>query len=191
MAGQLRWYVNRASRMAPAETASRVRDQLRQRVWRARQVHPGQAAPPVPTTHPLRFTATLDPWVRDAVTEPAGVALLKAADELLTGRWDVLGATRLDLDAPDWFRDPTTGRRAPNDRYAFRINHRSESETGNVKQIWEVSRHQHLTVLAAAWYLTGDPRYAEAVAGSSARGGRRIRSSPASTGRVASRSVSG
>ncbi len=36
--------------------------------------------------------------------------------------------------------------------------------TGNVKQVWELSRHHHLTVLAAAWWLTGDERYAEAVA---------------------------
>ena len=36
--------------------------------------------------------------------------------------------------------------------------------TGNVKEVWELSRHQHLTVLAAAWWLTGDERYAEAVA---------------------------
>ena len=51
---------------------------------------------------------------------------------------------------------PVTGQRAPADRYAFRIKHRSEAETGNVKQIWELSRHQHLTVLAAAWFLTRD-----------------------------------
>ena len=34
-----------------------------------------------------------------------------------------------------------------------------------------MSRHHHLTVLAAAWWLTGDDRYAEAVADSSAPGG--------------------
>ena len=37
---------------------------------------------------------------------------------------------------------------------AFRIHHRDESETGNIKQIWELSRHHHLTVLASAWWLT-------------------------------------
>ena len=57
-----------------------------------------------------------------------------------------------------------TGRRAPADRYAFRINHRSEQQTGNVKQVWEISRLHHLTLLAMAWYLTGDDRYAERIA---------------------------
>jgi hypothetical protein len=33
-----------------------------------------------------------------------------------------------------------------------------------VKSVWELSRHHHLTVLAAAWWLTGDTRYADVVA---------------------------
>jgi hypothetical protein len=163
-AGDLRWYANRASRMSPGETAVRVRDHVRRRAWRARQVHPGQPTAPVQTLLPLRFPTTLDAGAAAALTVEARARLLAAADELLTGRGDGLGATRNDLDDPDWFHDPSTGRRAPSDRYAFQIRYRSESETGNVKQIWEVSRHQHLTVLAAAYYVSGDSRYAEAVA---------------------------
>ena len=60
--------------------------------------------------------------------------------------------------------DPVTGRRAPQDQLAFRIDHRDEAVTGNVKSVWELSRHHHLTVLAAAFWLTGDDRYAEVVA---------------------------
>ena len=48
---------------------------------------------------------------------------------------------------------------------AFRIDHRSEAEVGNIKQVWEVNRLQHLTLLAAAWYLTGEDAYAERVDG--------------------------
>ena len=40
---------------------------------------------------------------------------------------------------------------------------RDESTTGNVKQVWELSRHHHLTQLAAAYWVAGDERYAEAV----------------------------
>jgi len=61
---------------------------------------------------------------------------------------------------PDWFHDPVTGRRSPADRYAFRINYRLEEQTGNIKQVWEASRLQHLTLLAVAWYLTHDDTYA-------------------------------
>ncbi len=62
--------------------------------------------------------------------------------------------------APDWFLDPLTGTRAPQAGYCFSINHRDEKVTGNVKQVWELSRHHHLTVLAGAYALTGDRRYA-------------------------------
>ena len=71
---------------------------------------------------------------------------------------------RPDSADPDWFLDPVTGRTAPSDQLAFRVHHRDEQETGNIKQIWELSRHHHLTVLAAAYWLTGEERYAEVVA---------------------------
>ena len=62
--------------------------------------------------------------------------------------------TRTDLVQPDWFTDPVTGRRSDPGRYSFRIDHRSQEQTGNVKQVWEISRLQHLTLLATAWFLT-------------------------------------
>jgi hypothetical protein len=76
----------------------------------------------------------------------------------------VLGAARTDSADPDWFLDPVTGRRAPDRRLAFRVHHRDETETGNIKQVWEMSRHHHLTVLAAAWWLTHEERYADVAA---------------------------
>ncbi len=42
--------------------------------------------------------------------------------------------------------------------------YRNEDAVGDIKQIWEPSRHQYLTVLAAAYAITGDERYAERVA---------------------------
>ena len=61
---------------------------------------------------------------------------------------------------------PRPGDRPPirSDRYAFRIDHRSEEQVGNVKQVWEISRLQHLTLLATAWFLSHDERYARRVA---------------------------
>jgi hypothetical protein len=79
--------------------------------------------------------------------------------------WRVLGTPRPDSAEPDWFHDPLTGRRAPDRQLAFQIHHRDEAETGNIKQIWEMSRHHHITVLAAAWWLTQEERYAEVAAG--------------------------
>jgi len=108
-----------------------------------------------------RFEAPLPPGTLDAVPADEVRRLVRTADEVLAGRWDVLGVTRQDMVAPDWFLDPLSGRRAPQAEYCFSINHRNQAVTGNVKQVWELSRHHHLTVLASAYALTGDRRYAE------------------------------
>jgi hypothetical protein len=162
---RLRWYTRRAARMSPAEMAWRARDQALQAAWSRRQVTREQI--PAATSPPAgdrRFTAVLPPDTPARVPGEARAAILATADQLLRGEWEVLGVPRTDLVLPDWFRDPVTGRRSPADRYAFRINHRSEEETGNVKQVWEVSRLQHLTLLATAWFLSHDRGYAERVA---------------------------
>jgi Heparinase II/III-like protein/Heparinase II/III N-terminus len=153
--------------MSPAEVTWRARDQALRIAWSRRQVSRDQlaAAGRRPTAVPRaaaerRFTRVLPPDIAARVPAEARAAVVEAADRLLRGEWEVLGVTRTDLKLPDWFADPVTGRRAPSDRYAFRINHRSEEQTGNIKQVWEISRLQHLTVLATAWFLTGDEAYA-------------------------------
>jgi hypothetical protein len=158
--------------MSPQEVVWRTSDALRQRAWRPRQVpasavpryltrlaRDGDRAGPSQAGAP-RF-APLPAGTLEAV--PAGDArrLVSAADEILAGRWEVLGVIRQDMVAPDWFLDPLSGRRAPQAEYCFSINHRNQAVTGNVKQVWELSRHHHLTVLACAYALTGDRRYAE------------------------------
>src|SRR5271157_162375 len=161
---RLGWYVRRAARMSPAEMAWRARDQVVRAAWSPRQVTRHQvargAAAPV---RELAFTAVLPPGTAARVPEEASKPVLEAADRLLRGEWETLGVLRTDLERPDWFRDPVTGRRSDPDRYAFRVDHRSEEETGNVKQVWEIARLQHLTLLANAWALSHDDRYAQRV----------------------------
>ena len=166
------WYVRRLQCMSPREVMWRSSDTLRQRAWRPRQVPvakvPHQARGGNRTKPKLagvrRFESSLPAGTLAAVPADDAGRLLHAADEILAGRWDVLGVTRQDMVAPDWFLDPRSGWRAPQDEYCFSINHRNETVTGNVKQVWELSRHHHLTVLAGAYALTGDRRYAERAA---------------------------
>jgi Heparinase II/III-like protein/Heparinase II/III N-terminus len=152
--------------MSPAEVAWRARDQALRIAWSRRQVSREQLAGAArPLTVPRaaaerRFTRVLPPDTAARVPAEARSAVVEAADRLLLGEWEVLGVSRTDLKLPDWFADPVTGRRAPSDRYAFRINHRSQEQTGNIKQVWEISRLQHLTAAATAWFLTGDEAYA-------------------------------
>jgi hypothetical protein len=162
------WYVHRLGRMSPAEIAWRAREQALRRSWARRQVRPGQrpGGPPLAAlpAGERRFTAVLPPDAGSRVPESARAAVIADADRILRGKWETLSVGRTDMDAPDWFYDPVTGRRSDPAQYAFQVNHRSEEQVGNVKQVWEVNRLQHLTLLAAAWYLTGEDAYAERVA---------------------------
>jgi Heparinase II/III-like protein/Heparinase II/III N-terminus len=158
---RLGWYARRVSRMSAAELIWRGYDKTRQLLWAGRQVHRDELAALV-TAEPgaRQFTAVLPAGTAAAVPAAAKQAVLAAAEELMQGRWQILGITRTDLRLPDWFSDPVTGRQAPASRYAFRINHRAESVTGNIKQLWELSRLQHLTLLATAWFVSHDEAYA-------------------------------
>jgi hypothetical protein len=159
------WYLLRMRRMSVTEVVHRLLDEGRRRAWARRQVRPGDVPPlPAKVATERAFGSPLPADARCQVPADAVAAVVSAADRVFRGTWTVFGARRADSAAPDWFLDPLSGRRAPDDKLAFRIRHRDESVTGNVKQVWELSRHHHLTVLAAAWWLTGHERYAQLVA---------------------------
>jgi hypothetical protein len=152
--------------MSPGEVAWRVREQALRKAWLRRQVRADQLAglaPLEPAGH--RFSSLLPPWAPAEIPPAAREAVLAAADRIMGGEWEMLGVVRTDMKDPEWFRDPATGRRSDPDACAFQINHRDEAVVGNIKQVWEVSRLQHLTLLAAAWYLTRETAYAERVDG--------------------------
>jgi hypothetical protein len=162
---RLGWYARRLARMSPAEVAWRARDQVLRAAWVVRQVRPDQiTADAPPPAGQRRFTAVLPADTAARVPAEAKAAIVGCADRLMRGEWEVLGVIRTDLVRPDWFYDPVTGHRSAPDRHAFRIDHRSEEQIGNAKQVWEISRLQHLTLLATAWFLTGEEQYAARVA---------------------------
>ncbi len=160
--------------MSASEVGWRVEDHVKKWAWVPYQVAPDLAdrSSPrrwlthrrfvlaVPDDKP-RFAAKLDATALAEVPTDVRADLIAGADEILAGRWTLLGVRRQDMEGPDWFFDPRTGRTAPSTRYCFAIDHRSEEVTGNIKQIWELSRMQHVTVLAAAFALSGDERYAD------------------------------
>jgi hypothetical protein len=166
----LSWYLRRLQKMSSAELGWRGLDQARKWAWSLKQVRPAKPAfwrdePRLAGERCFRATLPLGALVE--VPEEARAATLAAAEEIMSGRWAVLGAERKDMaepGGPDWFKDPRTGRRAPQSAYCFKLKYRDEEKTGNIKQIWELSRHHHITVLAAAFALSGKSRYAERAA---------------------------
>ncbi|HEX6357320.1 alginate lyase family protein [Actinophytocola sp.] len=155
------WYLRRLSRMGPREMATRAVVAARIHRWRRVLDEAEQAAVWLPNR---RFLPVLPDHALAAVVPAAKARLVDTADELMAGHAEYFGVSRTDMVDPDWSWDPKTGRHAPTDRYAFDIPYRDEHAVGDIKQLWEPSRHQHLTVLAAAYALTGEERYAERVA---------------------------
>jgi hypothetical protein len=160
---QLRWYARRLRRMSAIEIGWRIEDLGRQALWRRHQVHPGDTPAPVPAREVRGFATPIDAPSVVVPPDAACRALIQAAQDLLAGHWEVLGVRRDDMSDPDWFLDPVSGHRFPADRYAFGVDYRNPPDHANVKQVWELSRHHHLTVLAAAWWLTGEERYVDVV----------------------------
>jgi hypothetical protein len=172
----LEWRLRRLSKMSVSEVGWRISDQVRRYRWASRQVVPEASSEswvlPAGGRVPGRggpggkeeFRSFPCGEVLQSVPSEARRRVIAAAEVVLAGRWELLGAVRHDMEDPDWFFDPVTRRRAPQLDYCFKVNHRSEDVTGNVKQIWELSRMHHLTILATAFALSGDERFADRAA---------------------------
>jgi hypothetical protein len=90
----------------------------------------------------------------------AAEALVKRADRIAAGRFDLLGHRGLDFGDPiDWSLDPVVGIRAPR-VHRSRIDHLDARAVGDHKRVWELNRHHHLVTLGRAYAVTGDERYA-------------------------------
>lgn len=95
-----------------------------------------------------------------AVPDEAKESLYELAASIVEARLRVFEVERSDMGpSPDWFLDPRTGMRAPSAEICFKINHRDWP--GSLKHVWEPSRHQHLTALAAASAFGGKTEWSE------------------------------
>ncbi|GGC02699.1 hypothetical protein GCM10011572_25830 [Pseudoduganella buxea] len=131
-------------------------------LWRVQQMAQKKASKvgfglvaKVPAPSLARFGA---PFVAGAPQDVA--ALREAADAVLAGRWNVFAMKGMNLGfPPQWNRDPKTGTAAPM-KLGKAIDYRRESVVGDIKYLWEPSRHLELVTLALAWRATGEQRYA-------------------------------
>lgn len=104
-------------------------------------------------------------------------ATLAAAEALMSHRFTLLGATRYEpFDAErganaagyrhiDWHLDPISGLRFPTDFFHSEWNMGTmRPGLADIKLPWELARCQHWPVLAQAWLLSGDEKYAQEIA---------------------------
>ncbi|HWA42732.1 MAG TPA: alginate lyase family protein [Hypericibacter adhaerens] len=162
---KLAWYAARLRRMSALEIALRANDAARKAAWRSRHL-PGARHSLLPSRlGPVIFATPLSRLPAIPPDDPATRALVAAADRVMAGHWAVFGRPRADLaPSPDWFRDGGTDFSASRGNYSFDIDWRQGAPDRDVKRVWELSRHHHLTLLAAAYTLTGENRYAERIA---------------------------
>jgi len=147
----LGWYWNRLRLMSPAELLYRVQQASGKLMAGARA-----APPPVPAPSTARFGR---PWCAQWPTGVGARPHLEAADAVLAGRWNVFALRAAPLGFPPrWNTDPQTGTHAPM-TLGKRLNYRDERLVGNIKYLWEPSRHLELSTLAQAWHLSGERRY--------------------------------
>ncbi|MDP9161360.1 MAG: heparinase II/III family protein [Acidobacteriota bacterium] len=87
-------------------------------------------------------------------------AIVRWAEKICQHRFDLLGYQDLDYGKKiDWHCDRLHGKSAP--RKPFHLIHYLDfAEAGDVKVTWELNRHQHFIVLAKAYRLTGNEKFA-------------------------------
>ena len=158
----LRWYLLRLLRMSPLEVMHRVRDAVVKRLWRRKQVANMRSDPLSVPESVQEFESGLASRESLAIDDHARAELLKAADDLLAGCWNVFGLAVDGIgEQPDWFLDHRNAKHAPQEQYAFDINHRDAERIGVPKHVWELSRHSHVSMLAAGYFVSGEVKYAE------------------------------
>lgn len=161
----MRWYASRAAAMPPAEYAHRARTAVRAARDRSRPAPAIVVPAPAPGWPRLPEAPTLvGPADVAAVSALPGVVdgARRLADALVEGRITMFGHGEVTLPAdPDWNLDLTSGHRFAEGHWSTVEYRRSD---GDPKWLWELGRHLHLVHLARAWRLTGDDRYAAAVA---------------------------
>jgi hypothetical protein len=142
--------------MSPGEVAGRTADSVRKVRWRSRK---SWDAPMPDVRRVMR-------WERPAGIDASGDeanALIEEARRCLAGDYKLLNV-EFHENPIDWHRDPVSGLRVPL-TFGPDIDYRDAGRVGSAKNVWEKSRHHHLTIAALAYALSGEPSFAQYVAG--------------------------
>jgi hypothetical protein len=147
----LAWAIRRLGAMSGREVAYRIGQRVRNDLDFLHCV----ASPPITAQ-----LAAGKPWVAPLPRGFDAAKYAAAAERILGGDFQIfaLRPARLGFP-PQWNRDPKTGTIAPTTR-STRIDYRDEALVGDIKYLWEPSRHAALVTLAQAWHLTGEGKFA-------------------------------
>lgn len=160
----LTWYVNRLRQMSPAEVLSRIGIAVRQRA--ADDLVKTKRLPKLPErpTEPRWRLSKVSSADMDRLA-PMGsrATLLGKADDICRNRLSYFDRPSQHIGDPiNWHRDWHNDIEASL-ALSSTVDYRDVPSAGDCKQVWEPNRHHQLVVLARAWRVSGDERYAAAV----------------------------
>ncbi len=163
----LQWYVERLKTMSPSEILWRVRSLARDTFDRYRiaaKHYPsmedanvgawvsGFHLPSVLGDQDINVSSQGEEWAR---------RLMIRADLLVEHKVTYFQFDKLDLgESIDWHRDYNLDIGTPI-TFSPLIDYRNAQKAGDCKHVWELNRHQHWVVLARAYRLSGEEKYAE------------------------------
>ncbi|QTA79117.1 Heparinase II/III family protein [Desulfonema limicola] len=87
---------------------------------------------------------------------------ISEADDILKGNIVSLGCQMKIPSGKSWHLDPVKGKPWP-EKFYKQAENAGDMKACDIKYVWEISRHQYLVVLAKAFRLTGDEKYAEKI----------------------------
>ncbi len=169
---KMRWRIDRLRAMGLEEILYRVRIEGVKRAWRAK----GFPMPPnAPSDAQIAASSNADFFALNNLdfatmrqapeTRNECEALILEAEGYLKHQWRYFGFFEHPApkkESSDWQTCDKTGLSADANAFGPEIDYRISETVGNVKYTWEKSRHHHTQVLALAYRLTGDERFAVA-----------------------------
>jgi hypothetical protein len=163
----LSWYVKRIKTMSTQEITWRVRSLSAALLEHTRVKMNIVAAPTfqagyqeqAPFSPPFRvFVGDIKQF--NAQWRPA---LLTKAEQILQHKLSYFNLHDLDLETPiNWHKDHATGQQTSL-AAIMSVNYRDIKKNGDCKLVWEPNRHHQFVVLARAYQVTGDLKYAQGV----------------------------
>ncbi|MEO9946948.1 alginate lyase family protein [Paraglaciecola sp.] len=154
MANELSWYINRLSCMSVGEVIYRTKTKLFTTIEKRKP----SAEVVISDEQINAITLKFLPHMASQKLPEGNPDVLKVADNAVAGKLQVFTEVLKFDSTPSWNMDPKTGVKSPM-IYGKTLNYRDESLVGDIKYLWEPSRHLHFPNLAFAYKHTQDKKY--------------------------------
>ena len=159
----MRWLINRLRTMDASEICARFSDFGRHAMLRASLDHVRKRAEIEVAHAPFKVVPGGSHARLGRVDQTLQTRIMAQANDWLEHKASFFAFHALPLgDSIAWHRDYASGVTGPMSYSAF-INPRDARVAGDVKNIWELNRLQHLVLLALAAVWTDDVRYSDEI----------------------------